>query len=895
MERIGQILPPSVKLNEPERYILLVAALLHDLGMWIPKQEALAQLDNAEFVQFANQNYPDELKEVQHALSSKRRRWLGEIGVQRLAAAYVRAHHPKRFAELLLSEARDGHEALRTLIDPAFLLPVALVVEAHGWERKRVVEDAALEPREIGGKLVNLRYLAELLRLGDLLDLGEGRISELLWRYLWPLNPVSEAHWRKEAGLRLDRCTPDLIVVSGVFDIDNVGIAAMDAYALAVDWLTWLEDEINGCAVVLDHRKLTGKHRFGRLELRRDQVRAKGLVLGDDITFELDRDRLLELLGSEIYAEGPIFCRELLQNAMDATRAQMLRDHAAEPDDARTPRKTPWTWPPEIAGQDRYKIEIDSGTVEIDGRTFDTFTVRDRGIGMTLQQLRDYLLQIGRSYYRTAQFQQEFSFSSISRFGIGFVSCLAADEIEITTRARGEAAGLQLRLKRPSTHFSVRRMPDAELGTTVKLTLDRNRAEEKGWLRSPYTTGEFSHAILSEFALDKASPYIVATREWGLWSEMPVIADGRRLGPRSLHTAPHVLTSRMSPDNEIRRWFPFMVRSSTGEVVAEAVLGVPTFGKDLPIIREYTSSFDSDTNCLVSARGIWILNNVRSVSNNGMQVNVNFYRLPPHAITAGRVPRGFALKNIIKKFVNFSVLRLIRHTIELLRNIDPIAAAWWRFPIEINDSADLPPRMVPYRTKSELGWASEEEIVSRFRRFLLLPMQFVLREPWSLEVPCVGYLYPRAHRRFGEIHSSPLVAVENACTALLYPPNASVEGLPLFQGQMTYTPIGLYAWPSQEKRDFRPVLTIADGEEIEHSRRTSVSFALSELLPPYDRAGDPWREQNISASFLWRPDRSPQVGSFEEMMRDRFKRLPRLEYPEHFLDYTLADSCVDWE
>ena len=45
--------------------------------------------------------------------------------------------------------------------------------------------DEALEPVEIGRALVNLRYLAVLLRaIGDLLDLGEGRVSSLLWAYL---------------------------------------------------------------------------------------------------------------------------------------------------------------------------------------------------------------------------------------------------------------------------------------------------------------------------------------------------------------------------------------------------------------------------------------------------------------------------------------------------------------------------------------------------------------------------------------------------------------------------------------------------------------------------------------------------------------------------------------
>src|SRR3982074_906182 len=35
VERIGKLLPKSARLNQPELYILLLSALLHDFGMWV--------------------------------------------------------------------------------------------------------------------------------------------------------------------------------------------------------------------------------------------------------------------------------------------------------------------------------------------------------------------------------------------------------------------------------------------------------------------------------------------------------------------------------------------------------------------------------------------------------------------------------------------------------------------------------------------------------------------------------------------------------------------------------------------------------------------------------------------------------------------------------------------
>src|SRR5262245_25532835 len=40
-ERMGKIIPLEVQLNQPELYVVLLAALLHDIGMWMPRQEAL--------------------------------------------------------------------------------------------------------------------------------------------------------------------------------------------------------------------------------------------------------------------------------------------------------------------------------------------------------------------------------------------------------------------------------------------------------------------------------------------------------------------------------------------------------------------------------------------------------------------------------------------------------------------------------------------------------------------------------------------------------------------------------------------------------------------------------------------------------------------------------------
>src|SRR3984893_8625953 len=360
VERIGKLLPKSAKPNQLELYILLLAALLHDIGMWVARSEAAKWLEDEdeEFLAWCLQFQFKELWLVRQMLKSETRRWIGDLGLQRLAAAFARSHHPERLAGLLLGEADTAHRlALQLFVDKAFLRAVAVVSESHGWEREHVLEGDDLEPVEIGGTLVNLRYLAVLLRLGDLLDLGEGRVSSLLWAYLSPLSSVSEAHWRKEKTLHVVRCEPNLIRIAGTFDVDRHGVAAADAYALACDWLRWLQEEIDRCALLLPSRmepELRKRCTFGDLKVDRSAVQAKGLVLGGELSFDLDRDRIITLLGKEIYTQGCVFVRELLQNAMDATRVQMVCDRDRDPAWCQLPREAPWLWPSEVAGRDDY-------------------------------------------------------------------------------------------------------------------------------------------------------------------------------------------------------------------------------------------------------------------------------------------------------------------------------------------------------------------------------------------------------------------------------------------------------------------------------------------------------------------------------------------------------------
>ena len=124
--------------------------------------------------------------------------------------------------------------------------------------------------------------------------------------------------------------------------------------------------------------------------------------------FQVDLQGIVDLLSNHLYSSPRVYLRELLQNAVDAITARQ----AVDPD---SPRR------------------ID---VRTDG---DVLSIRDTGIGLTPDQVRELLATIGRSSKR-----DEIGFARtefLGQFGIGLLSAfMVANEIEVTTQPAGGPA-----------------------------------------------------------------------------------------------------------------------------------------------------------------------------------------------------------------------------------------------------------------------------------------------------------------------------------------------------------------------------------------------------------------------------------------------------------------------
>jgi molecular chaperone HtpG len=164
-------------------------------------------------------------------------------------------------------------------------------------------------------------------------------------------------------------------------------------------------------------------------------------------TFQVDLRGVVDLMSHHLYASPRVYLRELLQNAVDAITAREV-----------------------TTGDAPSGIVIEPADASGDG----ALRVIDSGIGLTEDQVHEFLATIGRSAKRDDLGFARHEF--LGQFGIGLLSCfLVADEIRVDTHAAGAEPVRWTGFSDGS--YRVEKGERGDVGTTVTL-LPRRGAED---------------------------------------------------------------------------------------------------------------------------------------------------------------------------------------------------------------------------------------------------------------------------------------------------------------------------------------------------------------------------------------------------------------------------------
>ena len=636
-QAIGSILPDDFILNYNELNILIYSIVFHDLGMWTKKCEIESALSDDEFMRFFSNNSSHE--RIQQAIDSPDpfEKNVGYVLLRQIVAQYNRIKHACRTNHILTAQNQyDGIISRR--IPDEYLPLIGIVCAAHDWSDDDVLNSELLDEYRLTTTdyfcndedlIVDVRLMAFLLRIGDLLDLDQRRISRIVWQYLDKLSSESEAHWRKHSCLHFKKLSPNEIVIEGNFNYDRYGSVCTEAYHLATKWCDYLKVEVQTLQKALhspQRYSMKSGRRMGDLYIDTSGVKGTGILFTNNLSFLMDKTRIIEILGDEIYDDKSAFIRELIQNALDATRTQVIADYRSGkfPGYHNLDERVPYDWPKDIAGKEEYSIKISYGTeyrtIDKQNRQLYFFEITDQGIGMTIDQIKKYFLQIGKSYYKSNEFKTKYSHSSISRFGIGFLSCLLiGKDIQVVTKSRESDTGLKLIMDNTTDIVSIVQESDASYGTSVKVYFEGEIIDTSGWLPKD----EFDEDLMkyTRPELCNSGKLLQAICYWIPWSEFTFYINNRK----------SYVQSPLDIKSNNKYWsFPYHV--TTIEDDEKVACGSVIIEKNT-VIPRFDDRDDIEEHFLPSIGGV-VIPPWKKLLDAGVYIDI--YRQPESIITASR-------------------------------------------------------------------------------------------------------------------------------------------------------------------------------------------------------------------------------------------------------------------
>ncbi|HEU0301371.1 MAG TPA: hypothetical protein VFR37_18075 [Longimicrobium sp.] len=452
IDLMGRFIPEETRkeLNAIEISMLLLAALLHDVGMYVTDEEKARTLASEEFRSFmaTHQDRAIAMQEAQDAGHTLRAEAIRDA----LLADYFRRLHPERAAHVIATHFQEQRLRFREIdITPR----VIRIAESHGWgvlesndprdPRKSV---ASLETRRpVYGVPVNEQYLACCLRLADIMDFDRSRTPVAVFRHVDFTEPKSWEEWNKHLQITGWAITEH--------EVEYYAECTHPAFYVAVmEFLDWIDTELRECRhlIVRDApSNIAERYKLylaPAVERWKVEMADPSYVAGA-FHFQLDYARIMQLLmDRSLYPDPSLFLRELLQNSLDACRVRraLASEAGREPD--YVPRILVWD----------HSEDPESPRI----------IFQDNGIGMSQRIFESYFMRVGRSYYRSAEFEAEqarlekknIALEAISQFGIGILSCfMVGDRLDIETYRIGNPP-LHITIEGPDKYFVMRRLPE---------------------------------------------------------------------------------------------------------------------------------------------------------------------------------------------------------------------------------------------------------------------------------------------------------------------------------------------------------------------------------------------------------------------------------------------------
>lgn len=400
------------------------AALLHDIGMVVTTEEMLDML--------SGKCKPDSDADIVSLIIG-----LSDDEQKMILRQVIRNVHGQRVAYVLEKLNRNSQlDQYFYLGNTSFRDVVARICSSHQLTCDGLVELIGYETKTIGNYNYNDCYVALLLRLSDALDFSPDRAPKIIYENFNIANDTdSYYHWIRNSGIindtkvfpRNSHCPLSTNLTGRCSKVEKVikfipqkysdySELNEDAYlniqSEVFQYIEWLEAELSESIQV---SKIIEKE-------NQDQTDSYLISIAPSVEYPLDKkytpnfkvkmnyEKIVGLLlGTELYGEKRVGLREIIQNSIDACKFRIAKKSEAG-------------YSPVI------NIELDYAN--------NCVVIRDNGIGMTEETLKNCFLGIGHSIYNTSSYVLgKTKFDHIGIYGIGFFATfMLSKSVKIRTR-----------------------------------------------------------------------------------------------------------------------------------------------------------------------------------------------------------------------------------------------------------------------------------------------------------------------------------------------------------------------------------------------------------------------------------------------------------------------------